>query len=436
MNDNQKLEKHQVVIIGGGFGGLYAAKSLKNADVQVTIVDKRNFHLFQPFLYQVATGGLSPEDIAAPLRSILSDQKNVKILKAEVVGFEPQNHKVLLRDGELQYDSLIIAAGMQTHYFNQPEWQQRALGLKTIEDALEIRRRIFLAFEAAEWTDNQKVQENLMTFLVVGGGPTGVELAGALAELTKETLRGEFRNIDTADAKVILVEALDHILPSYPKKSSEQAVRALERKGVQVRTGAMVKQIKDDYVLLDENGQDVKVNTCTVLWAAGMKGVGLVQDLAQISGAEMDRQGRIIVKPDLTLPNHPEIFVIGDLARVKDQNGDPLPGVAQVAMQQGRYAAQIIEARLQGRTKEPFVYLDRGLLSVIGRNSAVASIRGVHFNGFAAWVVWVFVHIWFLIEFNNKLSVMIQWMWNYFTWDRGARLITGEDPYSLIETGD
>ncbi len=401
-----------------------------------TLIDKRNFHLFQPFLYQVATGGLSPEDIAAPLRSILSKQKNTAVIKAEVVDFDIDNQKVLLRDGELGYDTLIVATGMAPHYFSNDHWGHHAPPLKTVEDALDIRRRIFTAFEVAEREADPNLRNELMTFIIVGGGPTGVELAGAMAELTRETLKGEFRNIDPIDARVILIEALDRILPTYPEKSSRLAASALQDKGVWVRTETRVKEITDRMVTIEQNGQENQIKTRTVLWAAGMGGTSLAEKLAQQTGVETDRQKRFPVQENLTVPGHPEIFVIGDMARVTGEDGIPLPGVAQVAMQEGKYAARMIVARLQNKTQTGFHYNDKGLLSVIGRNAAVASIRGLQFNGFPAWLTWVFVHIWFLIEFNNKLSVMMQWMWNYITWDRGARLITGRERLPTARLND
>ncbi len=421
---------HHVVIIGGGFGGLYAAKALRRAPVQVTLIDKRNFHLFQPLLYQVATGGISPGDIASPLRAVLQRQKNTRVIAAEAVDILPEEKKVILSDGELSYDTLIVATGVLPFYFGN-DWKAIAPSLKTVEDALNIRRRIFLAFEAAEReTDPQKKAE-WMTFVVIGGGPTGVELAGAIGELSKNTLKDDFRHIRPSEAKIILLEGKDRILLAYPPKLSGEAVKALEKLGVTVQTDTFVTKIEGDVVTLQQKGKEQQLASKTIIWAAGVKASPMGSILAERTGAALDRVGRVMVEPDLSLPGCPDVLVIGDLAYYI-QDGEPLPGVAQVAMQQGQFAADLIQARLKNKKLPAFRYRDKGNLAVIGRNAAVADIRGLHFSGFLAWLIWIFVHIQFLIEFGNKVLVMFQWAWTYLTKKRGARLITGPDPFPLI----
>jgi NADH dehydrogenase len=415
-----------VVIIGGGFGGLYAARTLKGAPVQITLLDRRNFHLFQPLLYQVATGWLSPADIASPLRAVLKRQANVQVLLAEAIDIDVSKRRVVLKDGEVSYDTLIVATGTRHHYFGHPQWEQFAPGLKTIEDATEIRRRILFAFEAAE---RELVPEQIrtwLTFVIVGGGPTGVELAGTLGELTKDTLRHDFRHINPAESQILLVEGADRILPSYPPDLSAKATAALAHLGVRVRTDATVTDVQADAVLLRSKGQDEHIATRTVVWAAGVQASPLGRVLATTTGAELDRAGRVMVAPDLSLPGYPDIFVIGDLAHCRNQHGQPLPGVAQVAMQQGHYVAELIRQRLRGHTQPPFRYHDRGSMAIVGRAVAVADVRGRHFSGLLAWLAWLFIHLVHLVEFENRLLVVIQWAWNYFTRDRSARLITGE----------
>lgn len=422
--------KEQIVIVGGGFGGLYATKAMKDAPVEVTLIDRRNFHLFQPLLYQVATGGLSPEDIASPLRSALKDQKNARFLTGQVIDIDPDRRVVILEDGlELPYDALVVATGAGHHYFGRDaEWEHHAPGLKTIEDAVKIRRRILLAFEAAERETDPDRRRALLTFVIVGGGPTGVELAGALGELARHTMKGEFRAIDPAEARITLVEGLDRILSAYPAELSDMAADSLRDLGVTVQTDTLVTEIADDYVLVKDarSGEQTLIPTFTVLWGAGVQASPLGDVLAHRTGAERDRAGRVIVQPDLTIPGHDDIFVIGDLAHFAHQTGDPLPGVAQVAMQMGSYVADVLRRRRFGKDIRPFHYKDKGMLAVIGRNRAVADIGKLHFDGLPAWLIWVFVHINFLIEFDNKLKVMTQWGWNYFTRRQGARLITGE----------
>ena len=427
-NESKTQSPHQVVIVGGGFGGLYAAQALGKAPVQVTLIDKRNFHLFQPLLYQVATGRLSPGDISSPLRGILNRNKNTKVLMGEVTDIDPKQQKVQLNNEELNYDTLIVATGVSHHYFGNEQWAQKAPGLKTVEDALEMRRRIFLAFEAAEKETDPEKRRAWLTFVLVGGGPTGVELAGSLAELAYSALKEDFRNIDTSETKILLLEGMDRVLPPYPPELSAKAKASLENLGVMVQTGTLVTNIEDNLVTIRRGEQIEQISAQTILWAAGMKASGMGAVLAESTGAAVDRAGRVIVQPDLSVPGHPNIFVIGDLANFPHQyeDGKPLPGVAPVAMQQGNYVARLLKKRLQGQTLPPFHYTDYGSLAVIGRNTAVADLGFVKFAGFPAWLAWVFIHILFLIEFDNKLLVMIQWGWDYFTRQGGARLITNQ----------
>jgi NADH dehydrogenase len=352
-----------------------------------------------------------------------------------VVDLQPDQRRVILRDGELDYDSLIVAAGVSHHYFGHDEWAQWAPGLKTIEDATEIRRRILLAFEAAEREPDPAKRRAWLTFVIVGGGPTGVELAGALAELAHKTLKHDFRNIDPGEAKILLLEGVERVLPPYPAELSAKAARSLERLGVVVQTQTVVTDIQEGVISLRRGqGQVEQLQTRTVLWAAGMKASVLGQILAERTGVALDRAGRVMVEPDLTIAGRPDIFVIGDLANFSHQGEKPLPGVAQVAMQQGEYAAKLIQHRLKGETLPPFHYQDRGNLAVIGRNAAIADLGFLKFGGFPAWLIWIFIHIFYLIEFDNRVMVMFQWAWNYFTRKRGARLITGKDPFPLVET--
>ena len=424
---------HEVVIIGGGFGGLYATKALGKMPVHVTLVDKRNFHLFQPLLYQVATGTLSPADISSPLRSVVNRNKNTKVLMGEVVDIDPEQQKVILKNGELSYDSLIVATGVSHFYFGNEEWASVAPGLKTVEDALDIRRRIFVAFEAAEKETDPEKRRAMLTFVIVGGGPTGVELAGAIAELAYSTLKKDFRNIDTSEAQILLLEGMDRILPPYTPELSAKAEASLKRLGVTVQTKTLVTNIAD-YTVTTRQGERVEqIPAHTVLWAAGVKASPMGEVLAKRTNAQRDRAGRVIVEPDLSLPGHPNIFVIGDLANFSHQNGKPLPGVAPVAMKQGQYVATLLQQRLGGKNSVPFRYQDVGSLAVIGRNAAVVDLGFVKFSGILAWFTWVFVHIYYLIEFDNKLVVLLQWGWNYFTRKRGARLITGEESLLQVE---
>lgn len=423
----EQAAKHRVVVVGGGFGGLYAAKAFRRAPVEVTLIDKRNFHLFQPLLYQVATGSLSPADISSPLRSILSRHKNTQVLLEEVVDIDPDRQVVKMPGIEQPYDTLIIATGASHSYFGNDQWKDVAPGLKTVEDALEIRRKIFMAFEAAEKETDPERRRAWLNFVVVGGGPTGVEMAGAIAELAHKTLRNDFRNIDTREAQIILLEGVDRVLPPYPAELSEKAKESLEKLGVTVRTKTLVTQIDGDVVTAKQGDQVEQIPAKTVLWAAGVKASSMGEVLQQRTGALLDRAGRVVVEPDLTVPNYPNIFVIGDLAHFAHQDdGRPLPGVAPVAMQQGQYVARLIWQRLHNLTLPPFSYFDFGSMAVIGQNEAVVNLGFIKFSGILAWLFWIFAHVYFLIEFDNKLVVMLQWGWSYFTRKRSARLITGE----------
>jgi NADH dehydrogenase len=425
---------HRVVIVGGGFGGLYAAQALRKAAVEITLVDRRNFHLFQPLLYQVATGGLSPANIAAPLRAVLRRQRNTTVLLAEVTGFDLAARQVLLApEGRLGYDSLVVATGSRHSYFGHPEWEAAAPGLKTLEDATTMRRRILKAFEEAERSTDPAVQQAMLTFVVVGGGPTGVELAGAVAETAHTTLRGNFRRINPASAKVLLLEAGDRILAPYPPVLSAKAAKSLANLGVTVRTGTMVTDVKPGQVAVKVGGQAEVIPTHTVLWGAGVEASPLARMLADATGAKADRAGRVEVTPELGLPGHPEVFVIGDMALFLHQTGKPLPGVAQAAMQMGKYASDAIQRRLAGQPPAgPFHYKDLGNMATIGRASAVADLGWLHLSGYVAWLAWLFIHLMYLIAFENRVLVMFQWAWNYFTRGRAARLITAEPTHGTM----
>jgi NADH:ubiquinone reductase (H+-translocating) len=436
LNTVANQRPHHVVIVGGGFGGLYAAKALSSANVSVTLIDKRNFHLFQPLLYQVATGSVSPADISSPLRSILSKSKNTKVLLGEVNEIDPQVQKVIMGGEEIHYDSLILATGAKHSYFGKDQWEEIAPGLKTVEDAIEMRRRIFMAFEAAEKETDPEKRRAWLTFVIVGGGPTGVELAGAIAEVAYHTMKEDFRNIDTSEAQVLLLEGMERILPPFAPELSKQAEASLSKLGVTVQTKTLVTNIEGDIITLKQGDEVKQMAAKTVLWAAGVKASPLGKLLAERTGAECDRAGRVIVEPDLSVKEYSNIFVIGDLAHYAHQNGKPLPGVAPVAMQEGQYVARLIKQRLAGKTLPQFSYIDFGSLAVIGQNSAVVDLGFMKFTGFLAWLFWLLVHIYFLIEFDNKLLVMIQWGWNYFTRKRGARLITGREQLQPVKSGD
>ena len=418
--------KHRVVILGGGFGGLYAAKAMKRAPVQVTLLDRRNFHLFQPLLYQVATGSLSPGEIASPLRAVFRRQKNIEVLLGDAVDLDAAAKRVILTDGELSYDSLIVATGSWDHYFGHNEWERIAPGLKTVEEATRIRTNILYAFEAAEKERDAERRRQWLTFVVVGAGATGVELAGALGEIAHETLRRDFRHIDPQEAVIVLIEGSDRVLPVYPPDLSAKAEAALMRLGVTPRTNSLVTGIDEAGVTVKTGERSEHIPARTVIWAAGVRASSFGEVLAGRAGATLDRGGRVLVSPDCSIPGHPEIFVIGDLAHL-EQDGKPLPGVAQVAMQGGGYVAKLISRRLRGENIQPFRYFDKGSLAVIGRAAAVADIRGLHISGLIAWLIWLFVHLMYLVEFANRVLVFIHWGFLYFTYDRGARLITGAE---------
>jgi NADH dehydrogenase len=417
---------HRVVIVGGGFGALYAAKRLGKPPFAVTLIDRRNFHLFQPLLYQVATGALSPGEVASPLRYILRKHRNTEVLMGEVVDLDIQNRRVIMSDGEVSYDDLILATGATHHYFGNDQWAPLAPGLKTIEDATEIRRRILWAFERAEREPDPEQRRAWLNFVIVGGGPTGVELAGAMGEIANDTLRNDFRHIDPADAQIQLIEGDARMLPAFPPDLSAKAEKQLIALKVRPRTDVRVTNVDANGVTIHTSAGDQRIATHTVLWAAGVKASPLGKLLADRTGVAIDRAGRVIMQPDLTVPGHPEIYVVGDLASYSHQGAKPLPGVAPVAMQQGRYAAEHIRARLSGKTLPPFHYRDKGNLATIGRNKAVGQIGKLHLSGFPAWLVWLFVHLMYLVEFENRLLVLVEWIYNYVTRNRGARLITGK----------
>jgi NADH dehydrogenase len=425
---------HHVVVVGGGFGGLQAVSKLRRAPVEVTLLDRRNFHLFQPLTYQVATGALSPGEIGYPLRSIFKQARNVRVLLAEVADFDLDAREVHLRSvfgvpapDRLAYDTLIVGGGSHYSYFGHEEWQLHAAEVKSLESALAVRSRLLAAFEAAEAEPDADARSAWLTFVVVGAGPTGVEIAGQLAELARDTLRRDFRTIDPRRARIVLVEAADRVLTSFPPTLSAKAERSLERLGVTVLTGRMVTGIDAASVTLEGgDGGTERMPSRVVVWAAGVTASGLADRLGELTGAERDRAGRVAVESDLTLPGHPEVFAIGDMVRVRGVNGEPvvLPGVAPVAMQQGRYAASVVRARLRGRQLGAFRYRDKGNLATIGRAAAVADIKGVRLSGFLAWATWLFVHLWYLIGFQNRLLVLIRWSFSFATHGRGARLIT------------
>lgn len=429
---------HHVVIVGGGFGGLRVARELKRTrGVRITLIDRRNFHLFQPLLYQVATGGLSPANIASPLRGILKRQKNVRVRMGDVTDIDAAGRCVLLRDGEERYDTLVVATGVRHTYFGNDAWEPLAPGLKTIEDATEMRRRILSAFEAAEHARDPADIAARLTVVIVGGGPTGVELAGALAEIARDTMRRDFRAIDPAAARIVLVEGLDRVLSSFPENLSARAAASLRRLGVTVRTTTLVTDVRPDGVTLKSGDRTERLATHTVLWAAGVQASPMGAALHRATGVALDRAGRVMVEPDLTIAGHPEIFVIGDLAHFAHQTGRPLPGVAPVAMQQGEYVARVICTRLNERDAKQtaldqtalaaFRYRDPGSMATIGRAAAVADFGRLRLWGYPAWLAWLFVHLMNIVAFENRVLVFTQWAWNYFTRNRSARLITGED---------
>jgi NADH dehydrogenase len=408
----------RVVIVGAGFGGLLVARTLARSPVQITLIDRQNFHTFQPLLYQVATAGLSPGEIAAPIRWIMRSRRNVEVLMSEVQDFDLARRVVKLPDGEIPYDYLVVASGASHAYFGHDEWEPFAPGLKTIQDALEIRRRVLLAFELAERLANSEKEQVQLNFVVVGGGPTGVELAGTLAEIARRALTNEFRTIDPRKTRIVLVEGGPRILPAYPEDLSRSGEEQLKRLGVEVHTSALVTNVTPGAVHMGET----QLPAAVILWAAGVAASPLGKKL----GAPVDRAGRVAVNPDLSLPGHPEVFVIGDLATLKDENGKLLPGVAPVAIQEGKATAHNIAADLRGQPRKNFRYFNKGNLATIGRAAAVAEFGKIHISGFLAWLAWLFIHVFFLIGFRNRIMVLVQWAWSYFTYERGARLITGD----------
>jgi NADH dehydrogenase len=408
----------RVAIIGAGFGGLMAARTLAKYPVQITLIDRQNFHTFQPLLYQVATAGLSPGEIAAPIRWIMRRHHNVEVLMSEVQGFDLSRRVVKMEDGEVGYDYLIVAAGASHAYFGHDDWEPFAPGLKTIEDALEIRRRVLLAFELAERQADTEKEHVQLNFVVVGGGPTGVELAGTLAEISRQVLANEFRSIDPKKTRIVLLEGGPRILPAYPADLSRSAEEQLRQLGVEVQTSAMVTLVEPGAVHVG----GTKLPAAVILWAAGVA----ASPLGKMLGVPVDRAGRVLVNPDLSVPGNPNVFVIGDLAALKDEDGHWLPGVSPVAIQEGRATAHNVGRELQGQPRKNFHYWNKGSLATIGRAAAVADFGRIHISGFLAWLAWLFIHVFFLIGFRNRLIVMIQWAWSYLTYERGARLITGD----------
>ncbi len=420
-------EKHRVLILGGGFGGLVAAQTLKHADAQITLIDKRNFHLFQPLLYQVATGSLSPGEIAAPLRSVLRRQKNTQVLLGEAVDFDPDAQQVTLLDGGVfPYDTLIIATGSQTSYYGKDVWREKAPSLKTVEEATAIRHKLLNAFEKAERAETEEEARAWLTFVIVGAGATGLELAGALAEIAQETLRHDFRNIHPQESQIYLLDGGSRVLSAYPEELSAKAEKLVTRLGVKVIKGALVNQITSEGVEYKHEDKEISLNAKTVLWAGGVTATPFGRRVAERTKAEADRSGKIKVLPDLTVPNYPNLFLVGDLALVLDEKGKPLPGVAQPAIQEGHFAGKTIAARLKGgKDFKPFHYFNKGDMAVIGRAAAVANIFGFHVSGLIAWMIWLFIHLMYIVQFQSRIIVFIQWGFEYLTFSRGARLITG-----------
>ena len=422
-----------VVIIGGGFGGLETAKNLRKSNVRVTLVDRHNYHLFQPLLYQVATGGLSPANIATPLRSIFRRQANCEVLMAEVRDFDLDHKRLILADGELEYDQLVVAAGATHSYFGHEEWASVAPGLKTLQDATSIRRKVFLAFEAAERERDPKIREQMMTFVVVGGGPTGVELAGALSEIARHTIRNDFRHIHPEDARIVVVEAAEHVLAHYPPELCKRAADKIRELGIEIHTQTRVTHVTEEEVHLSSADGEQVIRTQTVLWAAGVHGSPLGSKLAKACGVETDRAGRVGVTNMMNVQGQDEIFVIGDLANCTDGEGVRMPGMAPVAIQQAQYVAKRILANISGaKTEQPFVYHDRGTMATIGRARAVVKVGKHESVGFIAWLMWLVVHLLQIVQFQSRFLILFQWSWNYFTFSRSARIITGDEPVILI----
>jgi len=417
----------RVVVVGGGFAGLSAVQKFKDRPVQVTLIDRRNFHLFQPLLYQVATGGLSPADIASPLRGILKKQRNVQVVMDQVLDINPDERSVTTSVSKIQYDFLVLASGASHHYFGNPHWEKFSPGLKTIEDATKIRSKILQSYELAEIEQDPERKRELLTFIIIGAGPTGLELAGAIGEMALHTLKTDFRNISTPESEIYLVEAADRILPDFPAKLSQKAAHSLEKLNVKVLTASRVLDISENGVMVQRRDMVIRFRADNIFWAAGVKASELGKIIAAKSGEEIDKQGRIMVNEFCRLKNYPEIYVIGDLAYFKDKSGQSLPGIAPVAMQQGQYVAKTILTVISHKVAKPFVYWNKGNLAVIGRKAAVAKLGNFHFFGYFAWLLWLFVHLMYLVEFENRLLVFIQWAFNYFTRNRSARLIAHTD---------
>ena len=420
-------QRHRVVVIGGGFGGLQAAKHLATAPVDLTIVDRRNFHLFQPLTYQVATGALSPGEVAYPLRAVFRRHRNVGVVMAEVTGFDLEGRRVQLAEGSLPYDTLIVAGGSHYSYFGHDDWRIYAPEVKSLESALATRARLLKAFEDAEIEPDRERRRALLTFVVVGAGPTGVEMAGQIAELARGTLRDEFRSIDSRQSRVVLIETFDRVLTTFPPSLSRKAARSLESLGVTLLLERTVVDIDEESVTVAaSDGATERVPARNAIWAAGVEASSLASQLGELSGADVDRAGRVTIEPDLTLPGHPEVMALGDMVRVRSRDGgvQELLGVAPVAMQQGRYAAKLVRARLEGQAIGPFRYLDKGNLATIGRARAVADLHAIRLSGFPAWATWLVVHLFYLIGFQNRLIVVIRWFISFATRGRGARLIT------------
>jgi NADH dehydrogenase len=427
-------DRHRVIILGGGFGGLHAAQALKRAPVDVTLIDRRNYHLFQPLLYQVATGSLSPGEIAAPIRGVLSEQKNTTVLLGEASDIDPHAKRVTLRDGGVvSYDSLIVATGSQTNYFGHDDWKMWAPGLKTIEDATMVRHKILLAFEAAERTTDPEQRRAWLTFVIVGGGATGVELAGALSEISNHTLKHDFRSIRPQDARIILIDSGKRVLSAFPPDLSKSAEDQLVKLGARARTGLVVTCVDENGVTLKSDTGFEHIASHTVLWAAGVSVSDFALRLAKQTNAETDR-GRFKVAGNLTIPGFPDIYAVGDLAYVENPDKKPMPGVAQAAMQSGAYAAKDIVRKLKNQPEQkPFSYFNKGDLAVIGRAAAVANVFGVHLSGLPAWTVWLFIHLMYIVEFQSRILVLVQWGFLYLTFNRGARLITGTAATKLVK---
>ena len=426
-SDGSQGQRHRVVVVGGGFGGLQAAQHLATADVELTIVDRRNFHLFQPLTYQVATGALSPGEVASPLRAIFRRHRNVRVLMAEVTGFDLDGRRADLASGSLPYETLIVAGGSHYSYFGHDDWRIYAPEVKSLESAIATRARLLKAFEDAETEPDRERRRALLSFVVVGAGPTGVEMAGQIAELARSTLRGEFRSIDPDDCRVLLIETFDRVLTTFPPSLSRKAARSLESLGVTLLLERTVVDIDEESVTVAaSDGATERIPARNAIWAAGVEASSLASQLGELSGADVDRAGRVTIEPDLTLPGHPEVMALGDMVRVRSRHGgvQELLGVAPVAMQQGRYAAKLVRARLEGQAIGPFRYLDKGNLATIGRARAVADLHAIRLSGFPAWAAWLVVHLFYLIGFQNRLIVVIRWFISFATRGRGARLIT------------